>query len=139
VYATHLVRFPADFLEVDFQARLVGAVLSPRNLHRATSPWYGRGNVLADELDAALFQGTTFGHLAQLEGRPYLIIGATDLSTGAEFNFTSDRMALLCSSIDKVPLSVAVASSSAVPVLFSPLTLRNHSEGCEQRPRIRHG
>jgi len=130
----HLVRFPVDFLDIDFQGRLVGAVLSPRNLHRTTSPWYGRGNVLAGEFDAALFKGATFGHLAQLDGRPYLIVGATDLSTGAEFNFTSDRMALLCSSIDKVPLAVAVASSSAVPVLFSPLTLQNHSERCEQRP-----
>jgi NTE family protein len=131
----HLVRFPADFLEVDFQGRLIGAVLSPSNLHRTTSPWFGRGNVLADEFDAALFKGTTFGHLSHITGRPYLIIGATDLSTGAEFNFTSDRMALLCSSIDGVPLSVAVASSSAVPVLFSPLTLLNHSESCAQRPR----
>ena len=130
----HLSRFPADFLEVDFQSRLLGAVLSPGHLYRSTSPWYGRGNLLAKELDETLFKGTTFGQLARLDGRPYLIIGATDLSTGAEFNFTSDRMALLCSSIDRVPLSVAVASSSAVPVLFSPLTLQNHSEGCAQRP-----
>jgi len=131
----HLRRFPADFLEVDFQGRLVSAALSPRNLYRLSSPWYGRGHVLADELDDTLFKATTFGQLSQLKGRPYLIIGATDLSTGAEFNFTSDRLALLCSSIDLVPLAVAVASSSAVPVLLSPLTLQNHSEGCAQRPR----
>lgn len=135
----HLVRFPTEFLDVDFQSRLVAAILSPWNLHRATSRWYGRGNVLADEFDAALFKGATFGRLAQLGGRPYLIVGATDLSTGAEFNFTSDRMALLCSSIDEVPLSVAVASSSAVPVLFSPLTLQNHSQSCVQRPRTGPG
>ncbi len=130
----HLARFSADFLEVDFQGQLVNAMLSPPTLRRVTSPWYGRGHVLAEELDAALFKGTTFGQLAGLKGRPYLIIGATDLSTGAEFNFTSDRLALLCSSIDRVPLSVAVASSSAVPVIFSPLSLQNHSENCPQRP-----
>lgn len=130
----HLARFAADFLEVDFQGQLVSTMLSPRNLRRVTSPWFGRGNVLAEELDSTLFKGTTFGELARLIGRPYLIIGATDLSTGAEFNFTSDRLALLCSSIDRVPLSVAVASSSAVPVLFSPLSLQNHSENCAQRP-----
>jgi NTE family protein len=128
----HLRRFPADFLETDFQGQLVRAALSPKNLHRLTSSWYGRGNVLAEELDTTLFKGTTFGQLAQLPGRPYLIIGATDLSSGAEFNFTSDRLALLCSSIDRVPLAFAVASSSAVPVLFSPLTLQNHSERCAQ-------
>lgn len=135
----HLRRFPAEFLQVDFQGRLVSAALSPRNLYRLSSPWYGRGHVLAEELDDALFKATTFGQLAQFKGRPYLIIGATDLSTGAEFNFTSDRLALLCSSIDHVPLAVAVASSSAVPVLFSPLTLQNHSEGCAQRPRTGPG
>ncbi|CAD5366731.1 NTE family protein [Rubrivivax sp. A210] len=135
----HLRRFPADFLDVDFQGRLVSAALSPRNLYRLSSPWYGRGHVLADELDDTLFKATTFGQLSQLKGRPYLIIGATDLSTGAEFNFTSDRLALLCSSIDHVPLAIAVASSSAVPVLFSPLTLQNHSEGCAQRPRTGPG
>jgi len=130
----HLSRFPADFLALDFQSRLLSAALSPGQMYRATSPWYGRGHLLAKELDEALFKGTTFGQLARLDGRPYLIIGATDLSTGAEFNFTSDRMALLCSSIDRVPLSVAVASSSAVPVMFSPLTLQNHSQGCAQQP-----
>jgi NTE family protein len=135
----HLVRSPADFLDLDFQGRLLGAALSPRNLYRVSSPWYGRGHVLAEELDDTLFKGTTFGQLGRLAGRPYLIVGATDLSTGAEFNFTSDRLALLCSSIDRVPLAVAVASSSAVPVLFSPLTLQNHSESCPQRPQTGPG
>jgi NTE family protein len=135
----HLRRFSADFLELDFQGQLVSAMLSPRNLHRVSSPWYGRGHVLAEALDRTLFKGATFGQLAGLSGRPYLIIGATDLSTGAEFNFTSDRLALLCSSIDKVPLSLAVASSSAVPVLFSPLGLHNHSERCPMRPQVGPG
>ncbi len=130
----HLARFEADFLAVDFQGQLVNAIFAPRNVHRVSSPWFGRGHVLAEALDATLFKGATFGQLAQLGGRPYLIIGATDLSTGAPFNFTSDRMALLCSSIDWVPLSAAVASSSAVPLLLSPITLQNHSEGCAQSP-----
>lgn len=135
----HLARFAADFLDLDFQGQLVRAMLSPRYMHRVTSPWYGRGHVLAEELDTTLFKGRTFGQLAGLGGRPYLIVGATDLSTGAEFNFTSDRLALLCSSIDRVPLSVAVASSSAVPVVFSPLSLQNHSENCPQRPQMGPG
>ena len=135
----HLARFAADFLDLDFQGQLVRAMLSPRYMHRVTSPWYGRGHVLAEELDTTLFKGRTFGQLAGLGGRPYLIVGATDLSTGAEFNFTSDRLALLCSSIDRVPLSVAVASSSAVPVVFSPLSLQNHSENCPQRPQTGPG
>jgi|APFre7841882724_1041349.scaffolds.fasta_scaffold02628_4 NTE family protein len=126
----HLARFPDDFLAVDFQSRLVGAALAPVNVNRMSSPWFGRGNVLAEELDAQLFAGATFGHLAALPGRPYLIVGATDLSNGAEFDFASDQFRTLCSSIDKVPLAFAVAASSSVPLVFSPLTLQNHSNAC---------
>jgi NTE family protein len=126
----HLARFGADFLDLDVQSRLLGAALSPSNLHRMTSPWYGRGHVLADELDALLFAGSTFGSLDSLPGRPYLVIGATDLASGADFDFASDQFAALCSSVDTVPLAFAVAASSSVPLVFSPLTLANHAHEC---------
>jgi NTE family protein len=126
----HLRRFPTDFLDVDFQGQLLGSAMSPSKLYRLTSKWQGRGHMLADALDAQLFHGATFGELARMTGRPYLIVGSTDLSNGSEFDFASDQFALLCSSIDHVPLSFAVASSSAVPLLFSPLTLQNHADSC---------
>lgn len=126
----HLQRFPADFLDVDFQGKLLGAAISPPQLYRMTSKWRGRGHALADAFDAQLFHGATFGQLSGLAGRPYLIVGATDLSNGSEFDFASDQFSLLCSSIDHVPLSFAVASSSSVPLLFSPLTLQNHADNC---------
>jgi NTE family protein len=128
-----LRRFPAEFLATDFQGSLVRSMLSPSNLVRTTSPWFGRGHVLAETFDGALFNGATFGTLAALPSRPYLMIGATDLATGADFDFTSEQLGRLCSSIDRVPLAFAVAASSAVPVLFSPLTLHSHSSLCAQR------
>ena len=57
-------------------------------------------------------------------------LASTDLSSGAEFDFTAEQLALLCSSIDQVPLAFAVAASSAVPAVFSPLTLASHGEDC---------
>jgi NTE family protein len=128
----HLELFPGDFLERDFQGDLIRSALNPRNLYRLSSPLFGRGQLLAEQFDEQLFKGATFGSLAQLANRPYLLIGATDLSSGAQFNFSSDRMALLCSSIDRVPLAFATAASSAVPVVLSPLTLQNHSQSCTQ-------
>jgi NTE family protein len=128
--AGHLERFDEDFLSRDFQSHLVRRMLAPSGLRDVTSPWVGRGNILADRLEAVLFPGATFGRLGELEARPYLIVGATDLSTGAEFDFTSEQFAILCSSIDDVPLSFAVAASSAVPLLFSPLTVQIHRDGC---------
>ena len=128
--AGHLERFHEDFLAQDFQSRLVRKSLSPSGLREISSPWFGRGNILADQLDVVLFDGATFGRLARLESRPYLIVGATDLSSGAEFDFTSTQFAILCSSIDEVPLSFAVAASSSVPLLFSPLSVQVHRDGC---------
>jgi NTE family protein len=69
----------------------------------------------------------------------HLIDGATDLSSGAEFDFTSAQFELLCSSIDRVPLSFAVAASSSVPLLFSPLGVQNHRDGCPRPAPVATG
>ena len=61
------------------------------------------------------------------------MIGATDLSTGADFDFSSEQLGRLCSSIDRVQLAFAVAASSAVPLLFSHLTLHSHRGLCAER------
>jgi NTE family protein len=125
-----LNRFGSEFLDVDFGSELVGATLGPAGLHRLSSAYVGRGNLLADSLDAQMFGGATFGSLAELSERPYLIVGATDVASGAEFDFASDSFGRLCSSIDTVPLAFAVAASSAVPLVFTPLTLANHGPRC---------
>jgi NTE family protein len=130
-----LEHFPADFLDVDFGNEVVRRALSPAGMHRLGSAHLGRGNALADALDARLFDGATFGSLATLPERPYLIIGATDLASGAEFDFASDQFGRLCSAIDDVPLAFAVAASSAVPIVFTPLTLANHGPRCP-RPTL---
>ncbi len=126
----HLARFESDFLARDFQRDLILGAMSPSGAWWLASPTWGRGHHLAKALDEALFQGLTFGDLAGRTGHPYLIVGATDVATGAEFDFASDQFRLICSSIDDVPLAFAVAASSAVPLLFSPLTLENHAARC---------
>ena len=124
-----LSSFEGDFLLADFQPRLIAQAMSPGHLHRLTSPWYGRSNVLAEQLDT-LYRGATYGDLAARHGAPYLLVTATDLSTGAPFEFTAEQFALLCSDLREVPLSFAVAASSAVPLLLAPLTLHNHAGSC---------
>lgn len=53
-----------------------------------------------------------------------------ELSRGTGFEFTWDQFSLICSDLARVPLSFAVAASSAVPVALSPLTLKNHAHSC---------
>lgn len=123
---THFAR---DFLLVDFQTSLVRDILSPGTLYRLTSPWWGRSNTLALSFDP-LFRGMTFGELRARRPLPRLLVTATDLTTGAPFEFTPEQFALICSDLDSVPLSFAVAASSAVPLLLSPVTVRNYAGTC---------
>ncbi|WP_330836558.1 patatin-like phospholipase family protein [Piscinibacter sp.] len=128
-------RFESDFLLVNFQSGLVERALSPGTLYRLTSPWFGRSNVFAERLDK-VFRGMTFGDLQKLPERPRLLVTATDLTTGAPFEFTAEQFALICSDLNSVPLSQAVAASSAVPILLSPVTLRNHAGSCPQSEQV---
>jgi NTE family protein len=125
-----LTRFESEFLLNDFEGTLVQLALSPVRLFRLSSPWYGRGNVLADRLDA-LYRGRTFGDLHARTRGPDLVVAATDMTTGAPFEFTPEQFALICSDLASVPLSFAVAASSAVPLVLTPMTLRNYAGTCD--------
>jgi NTE family protein len=128
-------RFEPDFLQADFQSGLIGHILSPASLYRLTSPWYGRSDALAQRLEP-VFRGLTFGDLRTRQHGPHLLVTATDLTTGAPFEFTPEQFALICSDLDSVPLSFAVAASSSVPVLPSPMTLRNHAGSCRDDAQV---
>ena len=126
-----LPRFEHEFLRQNFQNNLITQALRPANLVDLTSPWFGRTHMLARRLDE-LYGGRTFGDVEQRPRHPQLFITATDLSLGTGFEFTWDQFALICSDLRKVPLSFAVAASSAVPLLLSPVTLKNYADQCPQ-------
>ncbi|WP_020656490.1 patatin-like phospholipase family protein [Massilia niastensis] len=128
-------RFEHDFLLANFQSSLIGQAFAPTTLYRMTSPWYGRSNVLEERLNR-LYRGKTFGDLLARRSGPRLLVTATDLTTGAPFEFTPEQFALICSDLNSVPLSVAVSASSAVPILLSPVTLRNYAGSCEQSKQL---
>lgn len=127
-----LPRFEQEFLRDNFQNSLITQALRPGNLLDLTSPWLGRSHLLARRLDE-LYKGMTFGDVARRPRHPQLFITATDMSLGAGFEFTWEQFSLICSDLRSVPLSFAVASSSAVPLLLSPMTLRNYADRCPAR------
>ena len=66
---------------------------------------------------------------------PYVIINATEMTLGTRYQFTQDYADIICSDLSQLPVSRAVTASSAVPILFSPITLTNHAGECGwQRP-----
>ena len=77
-----------------------------------------------------MFDGATFADLER-PGAPKVIINATDLPTGIRFPFVQGYFDLLCADLGQYPLSRAVAASSGVPVLFTPITIESFAGSCE--------
>ena len=122
-----MAAFEANFLKAPLQQGLTARLLSPRSLWRIQSPRFGRGDLLAEYLDEQLFKGATFGDLGRVPRKPFLVIHASDMFNGGRFEFVQDQFDFLCSDLDGVPLARAVAASSAVPMVLSPITLWNHA------------
>jgi NTE family protein len=121
--------FVPRFLKRDVQGELLARTLSPRNWGRLAGAGYGRSELAADYYDEILFGGATFDDLLAID-TPLAVVTGTDLSTGARFEFTQDHFDLLCSDLGKVRLARAAATSSAVPVVLTPVTYRNYGGSC---------
>jgi NTE family protein len=122
-------QYERRFLKRNIQNTLLWRVLSPWNWLKLASPSYGRSELAADYYDEILFDGATF---ADLLGKPTpaIAVTGTDLSTGARFPFGQEHFDLICSDLGKVRLARAAATSSAVPVVLSPVTYRNYGGTC---------
>jgi NTE family protein len=123
--------FESRFLKRDVQGELTRKMLAPFNLARASSPKFGRIDLVAEYLDEEIFHHGTYGDLVKRGQRPFVMINASDMSLGTRFEFTQNQFDLICSDLSSFPLARAVAASSAVPLLFSPLTVRNYSGKCD--------
>src|SRR5262245_24333963 len=121
-------RFLRRDVERELQLRLA------TNAGRLASAHFGRTDLLAEYLDDRLFQGKTFDDLAHGDFRPFVVINASDLSTGARFPFTQAQFDLLCSNLGNVPVARAVAASAALPPFFTAITLHNYAGSCSALP-----
>lgn len=119
--------FEEKFLKRNVQGHLVRRYFSPWNWFRLASGSFDRSDLAAEYYDRHIFERQTFGDLRQRGQRPSVIINATDMSTGARFEFVQEQFDLLCSDITSFPVSRAVAASAAYPVLLSPITLANYA------------
>ncbi len=123
-------RFEQEVLAKDIQAEVVSRSLSPRGWWRLSSPRFGRSDILQEVLDETIFKGATFANLLKQQERPFLIVSASDMTQGGRFEFVQDQFDFFCSQLSTFPLARAVAASSAVPIVLSPITLHNHGSEC---------
>ena len=80
-------------------------------------------------LDAHLYNHATFKDLLS-RTRPRVWINASDIYNRTAFIFAPVTFSALCSDLSSYPVSLAVAASAAVPVVFAPIVIQNYPGGC---------
>jgi len=116
--------FEDDFLRFDMDKHLVYGLLNP-------VLWFsdkGRTDMAVDYYQKQVFKGATFADMMNPD-LPLIVINASDLAYGIRFSFVQEYFNLLCSDLASFPVARAVAASSAVPVMFSPVVVQNYP-GC---------
>jgi NTE family protein len=120
--------FEDRFLRKNIQGSLLLELLKPQSWLRLASRFLDRSELAIHLYDQRIFDHATFADLLAARG-PLLQINATDMAAGRHFTFYQEQFDFLCSDLSSFPVARAVAASSAVPVLFSPIVLKNYA-GC---------
>jgi NTE family protein len=100
-------------------------LISPQSRTEAAIEYYQR----------TIFKYATFGDMMHPDA-PMIIINASDLGYGVRFSFTQEYFNLLCSDLSSFAVARAVTASSAVPLLFNPVVIKNHDKCGNKFPVI---
>jgi NTE family protein len=126
------------FLRKNIQGALLARkFLYIPNWFRLFSRNFDASDIAAEYYDKHVFDHGTFGNILE-RGGPAIIINATDMTEGTTFPFIQESFDRICSDIARYPVARAVAASSAVPVVLSPITLRNYASTCGYSPEWIH-
>ena len=115
--------FKDVFLMRDIESELIHGLFNPLQ-------WFsskGRTEMAVKLYEEEVFHGATFADM-QRAGGPLIIINASDLGYGVRFSFVQEYFDLLCSDLSTFPVARAVAASSAVPLLFNPIVIRDYHD-----------
>lgn len=125
--------FERRFLKQNFQRLVTKQAFSAANLPRLTSPEFGRGDLLQEQFENVLFGKATFGDLEKYRKGPFAVISATDMALGNRIEFTQEYFDSMCLNLSHMRIARAVAASSAVPMVFAPVTLNNNGGNCNYK------
>lgn len=118
--------FEPAFLHRNVQGILVWKALNPLNWPALASSTYSVSDLAAEYYDGILFKGARFNDLLT-NNTPLVIINTTDLSTGNRLSFNQEVFDIMSSDVGSYPIARAVAASSAVPGVLSPITICNYA------------
>lgn len=120
--------FERSFLRQDVKGALLGRLFSPGYWFKSLITGFDRTEMSVEYYDNNIFNGATLGDFDP--NGPFIEINATDLASGLRFPFTPSVFDYICSDWDSFPVARAVTASSAVPVLFPPVVLKNYAGEC---------
>jgi len=124
--------FEARVLYRNLERDLVTRILTPTNWFRLPSGTFGKSDLFAEIYDETVFDHATFADLQKAKG-PFVIINGTDVTSGARFSYTQDQFDAICGDLSRVTLGRAVATSTALPPLLTPITLENRGGTCGRK------
>lgn len=124
--------FDTRFLYRNAEESMHTNPLSPITLARAVSGGANDRSSFAYWLDENLYDNATFKGF-RAPNTPQVWINASDIFNHSPFLFTYDTFAALCSDLDSVRISDAVAASAAAPVIFTPIVLEARRDSCDYK------
>jgi NTE family protein len=124
----------ADFLTQDNMKALELDAVNPITWFGLVTGNFTRIEALEALFNQRLFHNATLAALNQ-PGKPYVALNATDMAGGESFAMIPRRFDDVCSDYDALPIATAVSASAAFPILLTPVSFQNFSEGCVGRLR----
>jgi len=121
--------FEEKVLSRNLERELALRIFTPSNWFRMPSGTFGKSDLFAELYDETVFDHATFADLQRANG-PFVIINGTDVTTGARFSYTQDYFDAICGDLSQVSLGRAIATSTSLPPLLTPITLENRSGTC---------
>lgn len=124
--------FEARVLARNLERELALRIANPVNWFRLPSGTFGKSDLFAELYDETVFDHATFGDLQRANG-PFVIVNGTDVTTGARFSYTQDQFDAICGDLSQVTLGRAIATSTSLPPLLTPITLENRGGTCGRK------
>ena len=118
------------FLRQSIEGALIRKLFNPVYWWRSLFSGFDRTEMAIEYYNSHIFERKTFADL-QLSHGPYIEINATDLGSANRFAFIQAYFDLICSDLSALSVARAVTASSAVPVAFPTVVLKNYSGDCD--------
>jgi len=117
------------FLRQSIEGALIRKLFNPAYWWRSLFTGFDRTEMAIEYYNSHIFEGKTLADFPLNHG-PYIEINATDLGSANRFAFIQAYFDLICSDLGELSVARAVTASSAVPVAFPTVVLKNYTGDC---------